>query len=91
MKTVKYKYGYISYLDITYPYIYKFVVYEKYRGKGKARELANKFPKKCWLYALPIKELISKRGLELKQLIRFYRSIGFKLKKNSKMNEMYRK
>lgn len=75
---------------INYPYIYKFVIYEKYRGKGYAKELAKLLPKKCWLFALPITEKINKKGLKANQLIKFYRSIGFRLKRGSNMNEMKR-
>lgn len=89
LQTLTSQIGYIEILNCQYPYIQSFVIYKRFRGKGLARELAKRLPKKCWLYALPMSK--RKNGLDEVKLINFYKSLGFKLKVKTKMNEMYRR
>jgi GNAT superfamily N-acetyltransferase len=58
------------------PKVESFVVYPKYRGKGFAKKLARFLPKHCWLHAQPLANMPGKK-LEKKDLIEFYKSIGF--------------
>lgn len=76
------RYGFISFSK--YPdniFINAFVIYKKYRGRGKARKLAQYLPKQCKLLALPLEDC----PLSMEQLINFYKSIDFVLESNNFM------
>lgn len=77
------KTGYIEgFLDTDgYWWIDYFVIYPKFRGKGLARNLAKHIPRKAKLLAWPMYNLLGKK-LNVDSLVKFYRSLGFKLVKN---------
>ncbi len=57
-------------------FITKFVVNDRFRGKGVARQLASHLPKHCRLCAYPLFKYTS--ALNHKYLVSFYESLGFR-------------
>jgi ribosomal protein S18 acetylase RimI-like enzyme len=57
--------------------IMEFVIKPKFRGKGRARELASHLPWKCRLFAQPL-EKDGIKPIDTEILIKFYESLGFR-------------
>jgi ribosomal protein S18 acetylase RimI-like enzyme len=68
------KTGYISgyYQEDKTFYLYQFLIYPDFRGKGLARKLAKYIPKKCELMVVENNEVLNQQ-----QLVSFYESLGF--------------
>jgi len=80
MKTV-FKYGEtLVTIYKGYNYINDFWVNPMYRGKGYGKRLATYLPYICWLMSCPYDK--DKNSLNRKQLLMFYRKLGFKFYKD---------
>ena len=62
-------------LDDEVIFITKFVMNDRFRGKGLARQLACHLPNHCRLCAYPLYKYTS--ALSHKHLMLFYKSLGF--------------